>query len=136
MLSAGRHQPRVPATSREPSNTSSSLAVSRTRTRVPISRAGTEYRHLPAGTRPYRSARGHSTVPVSNGPEGSASSRGASAAKSSPTLAARYSICRPSPAASASASRAFSSASDPARGTGTIQRRRNRPISPSTPPFS
>ena len=73
---------------------------------------------------------------MANGSGGSGSSSPRSAAKSCPMLAARPAICRASSAASASASRAFSSASDAARGTGTNQRRRNRPISPSIPPFS
>jgi hypothetical protein len=75
-------------------------------------------------------------IAVANGSGGNGSSRPRSAAKSSPTVAARPATWRASSAASASASRAFSSASDATFGTGTNQRRRNRPISPSIPPFS
>src|SRR5260370_1162654 len=84
------------ATFRAPSKTSSSLAVSRIRTRAPISRAGTEYRHLPTLIRANLSARGHSTVPVSNPSPGSGPRNSCPAAKSAATAARRYSMSPPS----------------------------------------
>ena len=56
-----------------------------TRTREPISRAGTEYRHLPTLIRAYRGTRGQATAAMANGSGGSGSNRPRSASKSSPT---------------------------------------------------
>ncbi len=61
---------------------------------------------------------------------------GCSAANAAATVTGRPVITRPSSMMSAAAIRWFSAASDATAGTGTRCRRRNRPISPSTPPFS
>src|SRR5689334_19242308 len=61
---------------------------------------------------------------------------GCSAANAAATVTGRPVITRPSSIMSPSAISWFSAASDATTGTGTRWRRRNRPISPSTPPFS
>ena len=59
-----------------------------------------------------------------------------SAANAAATITGRPVITRPSSTMSAALISWFSAASDATAGTGTRWRRRNRPISPSTPPFS
>ena len=67
---------------------------------------------------------------------GSGRSSGSSLAAAAPTVSARALILRASSRTSAAARATLSAASDPTCGTGVRWRRRNRPISPSTPPFS
>ena len=72
----------------------------------------------------------------SNISAGSGISAGCSAANAAATVTGRPVITRPSSRMPAAAIRWFSAASDATAGTGTRCRRRNRPTSPSTPPFS
>ena len=74
--------------------------------------------------------------PRSNASGGSPRSSGASASNAAPTVTGRPVITRSSSATSPAAIRSLSSAREATLGTGTRWRRRNRPISPSTPPFS
>ena len=119
-----------------PSNTTSSEADNRTVTRRPISRAGTEYWLQRTMIWAYRSTRGVRVSQVGNGSAGSGASSGRSAAKSVPTVVSRFPIRRWSSLASAAARSSLSSAMESTTGIGTQWVRRNRPPSPSTPPFS
>jgi hypothetical protein len=82
------------------------------------------------------STRHDSAAVMSNGASGSGRSSGSSRAAACPTVSVRAAIRRASSAASAVAISAFSSARLATFGTGVRWRRRNRPTSPSTPPFS
>ena len=57
-------------------------------------------------------------------------------ANAAPIVTGRPVMTRPSSVASAAAINSFSSSRQATSGIGTRWRRRNRPISPSTPPFS
>ena len=74
--------------------------------------------------------------PTSKGSAGSGRRWGCSRAKCSATVIRRASMRRMSSRRSPSATSSFSSAREETLGMGTMWRRRNRPISPSTPPFS
>ena len=73
---------------------------------------------------------------ASKGSAGSGPSVGRSASAICLTVASRPAMWRASSERSAASSSAFSSARLCTRGTGTRWRRRKRPTSPSTPPFS
>src|SRR5919108_3656637 len=73
---------------------------------------------------------------ASNGSAGRGNRWGCSAAKSSPTVLVRWPIRRASSAASAACKCWLSSPIVATTGMGTRCRRRKRPPSPSTPPFS
>ena len=111
-------------------------ADSLTRSRWPMNRAGTEYWLQRTITCAYRSTRGVNVSAVSNGSAGSGRSNSRSKAQSCPTLMVRLPMRRRSSASSQSRSSALSSSIESTTGIGTQWLRRNRPPSPSTPPFS
>src|SRR6476660_9447512 len=84
----------------------------------------------------YRSTRGAIVSAVSNGSAGSGRSSVFSNAQSWPTLVTRLLMRRASSASSAASNSALSSSIESTTGMGTQWLRRNRPPSPSTPPFS
>lgn len=117
-------------------NTVTVDAGSLTRTRWPMNRAGTLYWQQRTITCAYLSTRGVRVSAVSNGSPGSGRSSPRSNAQLCPTVIVRLPIRRRSSASSAASSSALSSSMESTTGIGTQWLRRNRPPSPSTPPFS
>ena len=124
------------ATSWCPSKTTTTDARNETRTFRPIRWAGTEYFAIRTVIRLDLSTRGCSVRPGSNRSYGSGDSSACSTAKSWPTVRIRDAIRRLSSAASQARILALSSARESTTGMGVKCVRRNRPTSPSTPPFS
>ena len=88
------------------------------------------YRHQDAGRKVFI------VTAASNGSSGSGRRKRRSPSNASPTVSRRPSTWRPSSSASAARNNASSSLMSATSGTGTRCRRRKRPTSPSTPPFS
>ena len=112
-------------------------ADSFTRSRWPMNRAGTLYWLQRTITCAYRSTRGVRVSAVSNGSSGSGRSSVFSNAQSAPTLFARLPIRRAVVGVVPALEQLVEFSSiESTTGIGTQWVRRNRPPSPSTPPFS
>lgn len=113
-----------------------SRAPTRASTLRPASPTGTEYLFWRTVTSALASTRTEEGSVVSNGSSGSARNSGRSLASASPTVSERPVIVRSRSATQPARTSWFSAARSETSGTGTRWRRRNRPTSPSTPPFS